>query len=66
MRTLTGLVLALAIMAPPLMAAPPVASHPILGIWKLTLPDSRCAEVYRFRVRRLEITDPFAALRPPG
>jgi len=26
----------------------------------------RPAEVYRFRVRRLEITDPFAALRPPG
>ena len=25
----------------------------------------RPAEVYRFRVRRLEITDPFAALRPP-
>jgi 8-oxo-dGTP diphosphatase len=26
----------------------------------------RPAEVYRFRVRRLEITDPFAALRPPA
>lgn len=26
----------------------------------------RPAEVYRFRVRRLEITDPFATLRPPG
>jgi 8-oxo-dGTP diphosphatase len=26
----------------------------------------RPAEVYRFRTRRLEITDPFAALRPPG
>ncbi len=26
----------------------------------------RPAEVYRFRARRLEITDPFAALRPPG
>lgn len=25
----------------------------------------RPAEVYRFRARRLEITDPFAALRPP-
>lgn len=26
----------------------------------------RPAELYRFRSRRLEITDPFAALRPPG
>ena len=26
----------------------------------------RPAEVYRFRTRRLEITDPFATLRPPG
>jgi ADP-ribose pyrophosphatase YjhB (NUDIX family) len=26
----------------------------------------RPAEVYRFRTRRLEITDPFAALRPPA
>ena len=26
----------------------------------------RPAEVYRFGARRLEITDPFAALRPPG
>ena len=26
----------------------------------------RPAEVYRFRSRRLEITDPFAALRPPA
>ena len=26
----------------------------------------RPAEVYRFRVRRLEITDPFATLRPPA
>jgi ADP-ribose pyrophosphatase YjhB (NUDIX family) len=26
----------------------------------------RPAEVYRFRARRLEVTDPFAALRPPS
>ena len=26
----------------------------------------RPAETFRFRVRRLEVTDPFAALRPPG
>ena len=49
MRMLTGLLLSLAILAPPLMAAPPAASHPILGIWKLTLPDGSCSEIYRFR-----------------
>ena len=26
----------------------------------------RPAELYRFRVPRLEVTDPFAVLRPPG
>jgi hypothetical protein len=49
MRTLTALVLFLAILAPPLQAAVPAASHPILGIWKLTLPDGSCSEIYRFR-----------------
>ena len=49
MRLLTGLMLSLAILALPLKAAPPVASHPILGIWKLTLPDGSCSEIYRFR-----------------
>ena len=49
MRLLTGLMLSLAILAPPLLAAPPKASHPILGIWKLTLPDGSCSEIYRFR-----------------
>ena len=49
MRLFPGLMLSLAILAPPLMAAPPVASHPILGIWKLTLPDGSCSEIYRFR-----------------
>lgn len=29
-------------------AAPP-AGHPILGIWKLSLPDLGCSETYRFR-----------------
>lgn len=29
-------------------AAPP-ADHPILGIWKLSLPDLGCSETYRFR-----------------
>jgi hypothetical protein len=29
-------------------AAPP-AGHPILGIWKLSLPELQCSEIYRFR-----------------
>ena len=49
MRSLIGVVLSLAILAPPAIAAPPAADHPILGIWKLTLPDGSCSEVYRFR-----------------
>lgn len=50
MRMLTGLVLSLAILASaPATAAPPPATHPILGIWVLTLPDGSCSEIYRFR-----------------
>jgi hypothetical protein len=30
-------------------AAPPAAHHPILGTWKLKLPDIDCTEIYRFR-----------------
>ena len=30
-------------------AAAPSATHPILGIWRLTLPDGSCSETYRFR-----------------
>jgi len=30
------------------VAAPP-ADHPILGIWKLSIPDLGCSETYRFR-----------------
>lgn len=30
-------------------AAAPRADHPILGIWKLSLPDLGCSETYRFR-----------------
>jgi hypothetical protein len=30
-------------------AAAPPADHPILGIWKLSLPDLGCSETYRFR-----------------
>ena len=49
MRSLTGVVLSLAMLAQPAMAAPPAADHPILGIWKLTLPDGSCSEIYHFR-----------------
>ena len=41
--------------APALVAAPAVASadvaagHPLLGIWRLTVPGTECAETYRFR-----------------
>jgi hypothetical protein len=48
MRTLTIAILSLA-MAAGAHAAPPAASHPILGIWRLTLPDGSCSETYRFR-----------------
>lgn len=33
---------------PGAQAAPP-AAHPILGIWKLSLPELSCSETYRFR-----------------
>jgi hypothetical protein len=33
----------------PARAAPPLASHPILGIWLLALPGVGCVETYRFR-----------------
>ena len=49
MRLLSALVLSLAALAPRAMAAPPAPGHPILGIWKLTLPDGSCSETYRFR-----------------
>ncbi len=49
MRTLTGVVLSLAIVATQAVAAPPPSDHPILGIWRLTLPDGSCSEIYRFR-----------------
>ena len=49
MRSLTEVVLSLAILAPNAIAAPLASDHPILGIWKLTLPDGSCSEIYRFR-----------------
>jgi hypothetical protein len=47
MRVLAGILISL--MALPAVAAPPAANHPILGIWKLSLPELRCSETYRFR-----------------
>ncbi len=51
MRMLTAFVLsgALATLVPSALAAAPTADHPILGIWKLMLPDGSCTETYRFR-----------------
>jgi hypothetical protein len=52
MRLLTGLVLPLALLVQCACAAtPPLPppNHPILGIWRLTVGDSNCAEIYRFR-----------------
>lgn len=52
MRPLTAVAVSLALLAPAVHAAPPAPpapSHPILGIWKLTLPDGSCSEIYRFR-----------------
>jgi hypothetical protein len=46
MRALAGLFLLSALNV---AAAAPPAAHPILGIWKLSLPDLGCSETYRFR-----------------
>ena len=48
---LSILVAAQLVFLSPLQAAPPApaANHPILGIWKLSLPDLGCSETYRFR-----------------
>ncbi|SFC14446.1 hypothetical protein [Massilia yuzhufengensis] len=46
MRPLAGLFLLSVIH---LAQAAPPADHPILGIWKLSLPDLSCSETYRFR-----------------
>ncbi len=49
MHAPTAVVLSLALLGAPAMAAPPASTHPILGIWMLTLPDGSCSEIYRFR-----------------
>lgn len=53
MRVPAGLLILTSLLAaaPAVQSAPPApaASHPILGIWKLSLPDLGCSETYRFR-----------------
>jgi hypothetical protein len=50
-RTLTGLLILSLFAAQCARAAPPEppSNHPILGIWKLSLPQVGCAETYHFR-----------------
>lgn len=51
MRALAGMLLSFVVVVPLAQAAPPApaANHPILGIWRLALPDLQCVETYRFR-----------------
>ncbi|MEH6433972.1 hypothetical protein [Massilia sp. DD77] len=47
MRVPAGLLLLFALSG--LAVAAPPADHPILGIWRLSLPELGCSETYRFR-----------------
>ncbi|MFC5548574.1 hypothetical protein [Massilia aerilata] len=54
MRPLSGLLIVSAALAAPLAAAAapppsPSASHPLLGIWILSIPQLGCSETYHFR-----------------
>jgi hypothetical protein len=52
MRTLTGLLpgIAMLLAATAAHAQPaPSASHPLLGIWTLSIPQLACSETYHFR-----------------
>lgn len=54
MRPLTGLLIVSAALAAPFAAAAapppsPSASHPLLGIWILSIPQLGCSETYHFR-----------------
>ena len=49
MRPLTGLLLLAAAIAQPAASAAPSASHPLLGIWVLSIPQLGCSETYHFR-----------------
>ena len=48
MRKLTGLLMLLAAVSQG-ASAEPAHDHPLLGIWKLELPDVGCSETYHFR-----------------
>ena len=47
MRVPAGLLLLFSLSG--LAAAAPPADHPILGIWRLSIPELGCSETYRFR-----------------
>ena len=47
MRVPAGLLLLFSLCGP--AAAAPPADHPILGIWRLSIPELGCSETYRFR-----------------
>lgn len=51
MRTFSAAMLAAASIfgAQHALAAEPASNHPILGIWRLALPEAECYELYRFR-----------------
>jgi len=51
MRACASLLLLSCLCAPALAAAQPAlaSDHPILGIWRLEVPDTGCLETYRFR-----------------
>ena len=49
MRLLAGVVVSLALFSDAARAAPPAADHPIIGVWRLAVGNSDCAETYRFR-----------------
>jgi hypothetical protein len=51
MRAFAALLLLSFLGAPALAAAPRgvTADHPILGIWRLDVPNADCSETYRFR-----------------
>lgn len=38
-----------AVVAAPAAAAPLRSDHPLIGTWKITLPDGSCSETYRMR-----------------
>lgn len=49
MPTVISLLLSLALLASAASLAAPAPSHPILGVWVVTVPDGSCSETYRFR-----------------